>query len=343
MLWKKILFVLTLALLFVGTVIVALVFGYKRPETHRKVTPEEFSKKYSVQEPRDDIEFMLTTLEDVHPDLYYYTPRDSILIAKMRLEHALSEPMTRIEFYPHLAKFVALFGDGHTTVVFPWEEWEAYTNQDNLVFPYDVIKTDAGLTIKNVYQPDSPLQPVDELLSINQALVDSLFSLFTREISGEKMSFRTSVALRAFRRNIWLHGIRTPFRVKWKSHQNDKVIEQTIAGIPYREIQQKRTEQRSGAKYYFYKRLPDDIGYINFRAMADLPAFKKFLRTTFKDSKQHPVRGLIIDLRENGGGSTQLGEKLLSYITDKPYRFNARMEWKVSRQLKEFLRAHLPV
>lgn len=339
---KKFLIVGVVILILVGAISMSLEFGYKRPQTHRKVTPEEFSREYPVQVLDDDIEFMMQTLEAVHPDLYYYTPRDSILTAKVQLEHSLSKPMTRVEFYPYLAKFVALFGDGHTTAVFPWEEWEAYTEQDNLVFPYDVIKTDAGVTIKNIYQPDSPLQSGDVLLSINHASVDSLFSIFIREISGEKMSFRTSVALRAFRRNLWLHGIRTPFHVKWKSHQNGKVMEQTITGIPYQEILQRRKEKGAGTQYYSFKRLTDDVGYINFRSMVDLSAFKKFLRTTFKDIKQHPIRGLIVDLRENGGGKTQLGEKLLSYITDKPYRFTARMEWKVSRQLKDYLRGYIP-
>ncbi|RME00806.1 MAG: hypothetical protein D6814_02840, partial [Calditrichaeota bacterium] len=93
---------------------------------------------------------------------------------------------------------------------------------------------------------------------------------------------------------------------------------------------------------YEYRELADSIAYINFRHMRNLKKFNKFLRNTFRRIQAHHTRGLIVDLRENGGGNSSLGNALLSYITDKPYRFSARIEWKISAPLKQYLKEFVP-
>jgi C-terminal processing protease CtpA/Prc len=53
------------------------------------------------------------------------------------------------------------------------------------------------------------------------------------------------------------------------------------------------------------------------------------------------VRGLIVDLRKNGGGDAALGEDLLRYLTDKPFRLSSRKEWKSSAEYRRRLKQHL--
>jgi C-terminal processing protease CtpA/Prc len=49
------------------------------------------------------------------------------------------------------------------------------------------------------------------------------------------------------------------------------------------------------------------------------------------------VPGVIVDLRENSGGNTAVGELLLERLTDKPYRQAAAKHWRVSRQYQAFV------
>ena len=49
------------------------------------------------------------------------------------------------------------------------------------------------------------------------------------------------------------------------------------------------------------------------------------------------MTGLIVDLRQKKGGSSVLGERLISYISDKPYRMSGG-RWKVSDEDKAFIR-----
>jgi len=67
-------------------------------------------------------------------------------------------------------------------------------------------------------------------------------------------------------------------------------------------------------------------------------AFRTFLDDTFRQLSGHAIQGLVVDMRQNSGGDSSVGEELLSYITDKPYKMADRKEWKVSQQYKDYLR-----
>lgn len=58
-----------------------------------------------------------------------------------------------------------------------------------------------------------------------------------------------------------------------------------------------------------------------------------FLKESFKKMQEQQVVALIIDMRNNEGGSSHLGDLLLDYITDKPFRQLERYDLKLSKQL----------
>ncbi|HXL02220.1 MAG TPA: hypothetical protein PK016_03755 [Candidatus Atribacteria bacterium] len=90
---------------------------------------EEVSGKQSPEELKYDLNFLIQTLEDVHPDLYRYTPKEEIYKMKQDIEEYLSEPLTRLEFYRKVAPLVTRIGDGHTYITYPVEELNEYINE----------------------------------------------------------------------------------------------------------------------------------------------------------------------------------------------------------------------
>jgi Peptidase family S41 len=79
------------------------------------------------------------------------------------------------------------------------------------------------------------------------------------------------------------------------------------------------------------------IGLIDFRALENLPRFQKFLEVTFTEIQRQKLQVLIVDLRNNGGDSA-LGDALLDYLTNKPFRQFSRAEVKVSTQFEAYLK-----
>jgi C-terminal processing protease CtpA/Prc len=88
---------------------------------------------------------------------------------------------------------------------------------------------------------------------------------------------------------------------------------------------------------YTFERLPDGIGLLRFNSMStDYESFARFLKDTFTALKTQPVKGLILDLRRNGGGNSALGFELINYITDKKFRMGGGTVWKVSESYKNW-------
>ncbi|RMF56220.1 MAG: hypothetical protein D6748_13995 [Calditrichaeota bacterium] len=335
---------LGLSIIVLIVIVISVMTGFGPPNTHQVIPPELFNLQYAPEYLIEDIDYMLETMESVHPDLYYYTPRDTIARERLKLVDKLKTPMTVKEFYPLLAKFVAEFKDGHTSAIHPWEEWDAYLENGNRIFPFELVKRGGKILVESSYLRDSEIQPGDEIVKINGKSLDSLMTIFISEQSGEKLSYREASVLKHFDRYLWLHGIVSPFHITYLSSNTNNFQDITVSGVFYSDkLKEQESSISTSNRKYSFQFLDSGIGYLNFRSMKNLEDFKSFLEDVFTRIQHHPTSGLIIDLRKNGGGSTKLGEELLSYITNKPYRFNSRVEWKLSPQVKEYIKGHLPV
>lgn len=74
---------------------------------------------------------------------------------------------------------------------------------------------------------------------------------------------------------------------------------------------------------------------IEFNSFNDLEKFKKFLTETFTKLKKQNISNLIIDIRNNPGGNSSLGDEFLKYLTGKPFLQFGEVELKISEQACE--------
>ncbi|MFN9976561.1 MAG: S41 family peptidase, partial [Phycisphaerae bacterium] len=63
-----------------------------------------------------------------------------------------------------------------------------------------------------------------------------------------------------------------------------------------------------------------------------------FLDQAIAAANARGAAGLIVDIRKNGGGSTDLGYALLARVTDRPYRMSSRLVWRRSEESDELFR-----
>ena len=319
----------------------------QRPVSHTMPPPEDFGKSFSVQELKSDLTMLMETLEAVHPNLYAYASKSDIDSVRSAIEQSLKVPMTRLEFYFAIAPLLVRIGDGHTSVSPPWEEFSHFRLQEGgLAFPFTVaFDTLMGVTITRNYSGDSLLAIGDRILSINGCSMDSLFASFLSGFSGERKIFRQQNVAGSLRLLLWLKNIRAPFDIVVRRRSDQGLIARRTGGVTLEDVL--KTDSLAGRRNtslpaYRYERLRDSIGYIDFRSMSDLERFETFLTATFTDVRAHPIRGLIVDLRSNGGGNSQLGSALLSFLTDSSYRMCERKEWKMSAQYKDYMRGMIP-
>jgi Peptidase family S41 len=292
-----------------------------------------------------DLDALMHTLEDVHPDLYAVRPRDSVVAMRQRIVAELPDSMTRIEWWIRLSPLVASFGDGHTNLAYPGEEIRQGQNAGVLVFPPSVaLDEDARLVIASLFGTSADLARGDRILKVNGRNADSLVTAWMTEVSGESNVYRATSVTVAFRDLLLIHSIRAPYALTVGAVKGaERTV--TLPGISRDSLVallRRGQPATASSPGFAYRTIDPGIGYMNFRSMGvDLARFRSDVAAMFRRVAADSDRVLIVDLRTNGGGDTRLGDELLRYVTTHPYRFNARKDWKMSAEYRSYVKSFI--
>jgi hypothetical protein len=159
--------------------------------------------------------------------------------------------------------------------------------------------------------------------------------------SGETEAFRANSVEYALPVHLWLEGLRPPFALRVASAVDGHEFDVEAPGLAWSAVQ-RGADPGSGAQPWRIARRPDDVALLTIDTLGgDTGDFEDFLQPVFADLSARPPRALVIDLRRNGGGDSRLGDELLQYLSDRPWRQGARKEWKMSDRYRDWFKGHL--
>jgi hypothetical protein len=319
---------------------------FSPPKTHQEVLPSEFGKTFQPEELKADIDFLFSTLESIHPNLYAYTPKDIIDKGKEKIFNEINKPINRIDFFTKIAPLVAKLNDGHTNVYSPYEEYYDYVQKGGLLFPFNLSYKEDKAFIFRYYSSDSSFVRGTEIISINKIPSNKIKDSIIQYKAGERYLFKLRLAQNSLQSMLWyVYKFTGPFEIEYILPSIKTIERKTIVGVTNDTIQKiiKKESKNIVNYYYKYYSIPEEkIGIIDFRAFADYDQFIIFLSKTFTKIKEENIKDLIIDIRNNGGGNSSLGDALLDYITDKPFSQFSKMEIKISPELKKYYKSYIP-
>lgn len=316
----------------------ASLVSQKRPQI-------EVGNRYSPEQLKEDLDFWFKTCEDVHPDLYLYTPEDVIDSMIVSVMNKLNHPMTALEFWKLLAPVVAKLGDGHTFLNFPYSFRRKYLDAGGTIFPLDVRIDGEQLLVRENYSSDSTLAVNSEILSINGLPQEMILQDLRRYRGGETVGLVNRYVQRMFKPLLWAHYVfEDRFEVEYISSLDGEHYSETLTGVrseEYDSLSQKKDKSKQAPTYWTFQSIPDEkIGILDLNSFAwprDLKSFQKFLKSTFTTIRDEGLSNLIIDLRRNGGGDNTLGEALIDYLATQPWVLMSKAEVRLSPQMKRDL------
>ncbi len=292
-------------------------------------------KRFSKKELLEDIAYLVATTNEVHPNMYHSISKEKYRRLRDSLANSLHDGMTALQAWPVMAPLVGSLNEGHSSLNLPDELLGRLKANENILFPvvfsefdgqYLVVRADASSAAKLVVG--------DKLVSINGIAAGKLVDLLSRHMGGLK-SWRAVDVCRDMPAYLDIYGIRGPYQVVY-SHEG-KTMEVTLNPISLLSLRERLGRLPKAPKKvdYAYNRLPDGDTYLKINSLTAKPEqFKSFLDSAFRQIKQEGPKRLVIDLRLNGGGNSALGEMLLGYITEKPFRMTGGVRWKVSQTYK---------
>ncbi|MFD1142746.1 S41 family peptidase [Larkinella insperata] len=312
---------------------------------------------YSVEQLRSDFAVLRKTLEERHPSLYRYVPREKMNQQFDSVFRQLYRPMTEVEFRDLLRPLIVQIRCGHTDV-----QESLYTSRSTRKpqpewLPFDIILQNDRLFIGRNRSTDSSLICGTEVLKLgNYPVKDIIQAARDRWPSdGYNQTFKNYfLELYHLEDTYWRHfSGRSP----WTLTVRDTTGTERLTTVRRRPVasgdlqtspapatvkRSKKSRHRTEASYDeddAKLQLMRSLHFINSDSTAAMliinsfgyERYQSFHREVFETLEKQKVQDLVIDLRQNTGGNAEIGSDLMSYLMKSDFRQVDRAECRVRR------------
>lgn len=283
----------------------------------------------------EDVDFLISRLEAVHPDLYRYSSKQEISsrLSQVKIEVQTATPF---ELWKKLQPIISSFNDGHTFISPPWNAvTKGMKASTRGLFPVFVKPHQLGLEVKSQYDV---LQKGDIITSIEGITVPELTRILSHYVSGESASFRSQVIMQDFATYLWIRfGEKKQWNIEFQ--KGSKKVNTSVSGVSLKELLSNKPRNLSPI---LKRSLKSETVKSKRLSILTIPSFEikdnlqEFITSSLSDVKQMNPDALIIDVRGNGGGNSSMGDTLMSSISSTPFRQYSRVDIKVSNPIKDF-------
>ncbi|MCH4890876.1 ATP-binding cassette domain-containing protein [Acidaminobacter sp. JC074] len=275
------------------------------------LSPEGLFETYTKKELKDDLDDFKTQIEH-HPHLF--TDEEKMEILLVHAEEELSDGMTKLEFM-RLLQPIAASLNAHNTLVFSQDEYDHVKLLADKVY----AEGDKLYLSDNAFYSDIPLG--SQILSINGRQASDIIDLICSSLSsdGDNLTYKYYLLNEDFGGNYFKY-------VEYLDYFDIEYIRPdglrgslSVEGIEAKDIEDRyQTDNLENLSQDFR----DDYAVLKIRAFS--PLIKDDIDDFFKTLKEKDLKYLVLDLRGNAGGDTDVSDYLLSYLVpDHPLKADA--------------------
>jgi peptidase S41-like protein len=294
---------------------------------------ERILPKYSTEKLLEDIDFLIKTIEEVHPNSYAYIDKDKFYEELNNTKSKINKPMNAMEFYKTVSPLVSLLKEGHTNIYIPQELFDKYMSViDGKLFPLIVEIRDNKIFNTKVMNEDIHIPIGAEILAIDDIETEEIIKKLKIYETGMKDAYKEVKLEKDFYFLLWLeYGLLDEYKITYKYEDMTDTL--VAKGVSKDKINSHFKNRFKDNTYYSYKILNDNICYLDFNYFGNYDCFNELLEEMFKVIKEKNINELIIDIRDNWGGKTALGDLLISYIYNKSFSQYKSIDQKISQQI----------
>jgi hypothetical protein len=291
---------------------------------------------------RQDIDSMVTYLEAAHPNPFYRYPKASFMKDVAHVKSSLHNDLNKVDFYLTTVPLLGKLDDGHTDLHIN----QYYKDINPLMLPYNVkLSTQKPfIIVKSAFTGITPQLPQGaEIISINKIGASKIVNDIVDLNTGENRLFRAEFGATRF--YFYLEALYKTNGVYHISYKYKGILHRlTLHGQRKSVLDQlangkTESDKNSGANYSLQILNGDSTAIINFKSF-DWDGYKSFIDSAFTIIKQKQVQNLVINLIDDGGGDSDVGDDLFQYILNKPFSQYVKVLEKNSELLKQRLREH---
>lgn len=288
----------------------------------------------TVAQEQADFDLMRQALEEAHAGLYRYSTKAEMDQSFAAQRAKLNRPMTGMEFYEVVAETLARIRCGHTHLM-PSDEMQKAISTARK-FPLRVLVEGKRLMVLlNETPDDRTIRPGMEILEINgRPAADILSRLWLAlPADGDIETGKRHDITGGFGKLYWMLIDQTgDFTLKTRDAAGTMMTAK-LAGVTDADRKSNRnpvnaTMLASIAKLMDWTHENLSLRFLKEPQIAEVRIrsfigddYPQWIENTFRALREKGTQCLILDLRGNGGGKDEYGAMLVSYLTDKPFRY----------------------
>lgn len=305
-----------------------------------------FGQKLSPAQQISDFDDLCSKLESVHPDLYLYQSKKEYENNKMKIKASMTDSIKISDFYLKIAPFIANIKDGHSMMLPPiTSDFVSYVKKDGKTMPLRIK------AVENVFVVDYPIvmnsgfNEGDTIFSINGVDSKDILKKAYDLWGSEKDNGIKEAAVNTYLSLLFWHMYRWDDSYVFMVKHGNTIEKKHLEGVPQSmAMKVKRERQSKNKPESFSCKFSSDYtqATLIIRNVYNEKALKEFCDSVFKEINYRKIPEIIIDMRNNTGGSSQCVERLISYFPHPEYVLYSKSQIKVSTYSKAYNKERHP-
>lgn len=315
------------------------------------------AKLHDPEALRADLDHFHALQLEATPDIEKHTRLDHATATLERLKASIDRPLDRRGFSAIVDQLAASYGAGHIYRLTPAADWNAWAAGGGRVPSYQFIDDGNTLSIQ-ARDGVAPLPESATLVSFAGIGAAELRERVRAAVSAETEAFLQQSFPSTAPVVLWGMGLEAPYDIVLRD-ATGAIVEIKDAGIPAQRMRRWLERTSAGdeagdqvsaaakpeADPWSFRWVGDasgeDIGLLTWHSMLSgtEAAWAKELDRVFAELESRKARGLIVDIRANGGGNSENGALLLESVSDNTYRGASGKLWKRSKPYDAFMEA----
>lgn len=291
-------------------------------------------RKYTVEELKEDLAFLRAKYEHHNPNLYLYSSRAELDTYFDSLCSRITTPMTDMEFYRYVGPITSKIKDAHTSI-FPNEDCEWWYGDQKYFLPLLVTCNNDRIVTDLSASGDRTIPDGSEILSINGKTTAEILAMMKPYAprDGYNQS-RVTWVMNNFFPYFYCYcvGDTSSFNIVYKTsdgHAMQHSVEATNVDSmwynAYKYYPNRYIAGRRDSTITLRFRDDSSVAVLRIRSFVKRSSktgdesFRKAIHHYFSVIRHAPVKNLIVDVRDNGGGNPEYARYVISHLIDKEY------------------------
>lgn len=296
---------------------------------------QEKEQRFPAQLLKEDLSTLKRQIYNAHADPFTELNHGKFdeLFDKMGLE--IKDSLTRSDFYRIARPAIAYLGDEHAEISLP----EGFSLNDWFL-PLTIMKKNERYFVETCLTADPEIKPEMEITAIDGQPVAALLQTLKQYTSG----FEDERMEKAMKQFGYLYTLASDKKSNFTITGTHQTLQLNAVSLEVWTDHLKKLNGFANYKERISYQNHGGIGYITaasfgVRGNADFERYRLVIDSIFRLVEKDAVKKLVIDVSENSGGNSGIGNLIIDKFYKKPYR-SYQANWRRSDEYLQVMKSH---